>query len=617
MPNGKASCSVKGTISLLFYFISQKINLLELLTTNFNKVKLVRMLRQPIVSVLGHVDHGKTTLLDAIRNTNVQVGEAGGITQSIGASFIPKETIEKVCKPLLEKFKFEVVVPGLLFIDTPGHESFMTLRKRGGSVADLAILVIDINEGFQPQTDESLSYLKQFKVPFIVAATKIDKIPGWRPSSNVCVLDSLKNQSPDVLSLLDSKIYEIVAQLYERGYEAERFDRVKDFSKQVAIVPCSGKTGEGVAELLVMLVGLSQKFLKDKLSISEVCRGNVLEVKEVPGLGMTIDVIIYDGKVRVGDYLIIGGKQPIVTKIKALLRPPPLRDIRVEKKFESVKEVHAAAGVKIAAAGLENVIAGSPIICVDDESKIEEAKRMVQQEVEEVEFEKDIDGVIVKADTIGGLEAMIKMLTDRNIPIKKAEVGNVNKQDVIEADAIKDPYKRVILVFNSKILPEAESMARDLKVQIFRSNIIYKIIEDYQEWVKRKKKQEIEEKLKSVSRPCEIRVLPGYVFRSSKPAIFGIEVLAGIIKPGTILMRKDGKVVGTVKEVQSMGKNIPFAKTGDKVAISVPDVVVGRHIKEGDTLISYIPKKDIEILKEVWDNLQDDEKELLKMWKLL
>ena len=575
------------------------------------------MLRQPIVSVLGHVDHGKTTILDQIRNTNVQAGEAGGITQSIGASFIPKETIEKLCKPLLEKFNFRIVVPGLLFIDTPGHESFMTLRKRGGSVADLAILVIDINEGFKPQTDESLEYLKQFKVPFIVAANKIDKIPGWKPNNTISFIESSKQQTAETLSILDSKIYELVAEFYKRGFEAERFDRVKDFTKQIAIIPCSGKTGEGIAELLVMLIGLAQKFLKDKLKVSDVCKGNVLEVKELPGLGTTIDVIIYDGKVKVGDYLIVGGKNPVVTKIKALLRPPPLKDIRAEKKFESVKEVYAAAGVKIAAAGLENVIAGSPIVCVEDESRIEEAKRLVQQEVEEVEFKKDVEGVIVKADTIGGLEAMIKMLTERNIPIRKAEIGNVTKQDVIEADKIGDKYKRVILVFNSKILPEAESLASDLKVPIFRSNIIYKIIEDYENWVEEGKRRELEEKLNAVTRPCEIRILPGFVFRASKPAIVGVEVLAGVLKPGTTLIRKDKKSVGPVKEIQLMGKTVAYAKTGDKVAISLPDGVVGKNIKEGDILMSYIPKKDIEILKEVWDKLQDDEKELLKKWGLV
>jgi len=574
-------------------------------------------IRSPIITVLGHVDHGKTTLLDKIRGTTVNLSEPGQLTQHIGASFIPVETIKQICGDLLTKLKVELTIPGLLVIDTPGHEAFTTLRKRGGSVADLAILVIDINEGFQPQTDESLEYLKQFKVPFVVAATKIDLIHGWNVSKDMCFLDSYANQSEEVKIALENKVYQIVAQLSERGFEAERFDRVTDFTKQVAIVPCSGKTGEGIPELLTVLAGLAQKFLKGKLVISDLCKGNVLEVKEVRGFGTTIDVIIYDGSVKVGDYIVIGGKEPIVTKIKALLRPPVLKELRVEKQFENVKEVSAAAGIKIAAPGLENVVAGSPFVCISDESKIEEAKKLVQQEIEEVEFQKDIDGIIIKADTLGSLEALMKLLKDRRIPIRKAEVGKINKQDIIEAQNVKDDLKKVILAFNVKPLEEAEILARDLGIKIFMGNIIYRLIEDYEEWCRKERLRKMEEKLEKASRPCKIRFLPGFIFRHSKPAIFGVEVLAGVVKPNTLLMKEDGKVIGKVKNVQKEGRNIPFAKTGDKVAISIEEAVVGRHVNEGDILISYLTQSDIEALREAWDKLQDDEKELLKEWKLI
>jgi len=379
-------------------------------------------IRQPIVALLGHVDHGKTLLLDSIRGTTVQMGEAGGITQHIGASFIPIDIIKKFCGPLLEKLNIKVTIPGLLFIDTPGHEAFITLRRRGGSVADLAILVVDINEGFQPQTEESLNFLKQFKTPFLVAATKIDLIPGWYPHKNECFMDSFKKQGEGIQEDLENKIYELIAQLSQRGFEAERFDRVLDFKKQITIIPTSGKTGEGIPELLMMLTGLAQRFLKERLEVSNESRGTVLEIKELRGLGTTIDAIIYDGTVKRGDHLIIGGKEPTVTKIKALLRPSALKELRVEKKFDSVKEVHAAAGIKISAPNLENVIAGSPIICVSTSSKIDEAKHIVQKEVEEVEFSAEGEGVIAKADTLGSLEALIKLLKDNGIPIKKAEV---------------------------------------------------------------------------------------------------------------------------------------------------------------------------------------------------
>lgn len=575
------------------------------------------MIRQPIVSVLGHVDHGKTTLLDSIRGSTVQVGEAGGITQHIGASFIPDSVIEKLSGDLLTKLNIKIIIPGLLFVDTPGHEAFTTLRRRGGSVADLAILVIDINKGFQPQTDESLGYLKQFKTPFLVAATKVDMSYGWRSVRTTSILESFQKQSRDVQDEVEKLVYNIVAQLSEKEFESERFDRISDFKKQVAIVPCSGKTGEGISELLVMLAGLAQRFLKEKLEISKEAKGTVLEVKEVKGLGTTIDAIIYDGKISVGNYLIVGGKEPLVTKIKALLEPPVLKELRVEKKFQHVKEVRAAAGVKIAAPNLENVIAGSPIIAVISEEDVEDAKQKVLEELEDVEFTKDIDGVIAKADTLGSLEALIKILTDNGIPIKKAEIGTVNKQDIVELEPVKDELKRVILCFNVDLLPEAEIQTREKKIPVFKSNVIYKIVEDYQKWRDETSERKKQDKLEAVIRPCKVRILPGFVFRKRQPAIFGIEILEGVLKIDTPMSLEDGKDIGKVRKIEKEGKSLREVKTRDKVAISMEEPTIGRQIKEGDILISVITPHNLKVLKEVLDKLQIDERALLKEWEML
>lgn len=543
--------------------------------------------------------------------------EPGRITQHIGASFIPIDVIKRFCGPLLEKFRIEIAIPGLLFIDTPGHEAFTTLRRRGGSVADLAILVVDINEGFQLQTDESLNYLKQFKTPFFVAATKIDLVPGWYPHKNECFINSFNKQSEDAQEELEKRIYNIIAQLSQRGFESERFDRISDFKKQIAIVPTSGKTGEGVPELLMMLAGLSQHFLKERLELSKECRGTVLEVKEVTGLGTTIDAIIYDGTIKCGEYLIIGGKEPTVTKIKALLRPQALKELRIEKKFESLKEVHAAAGIKISAPDLENVIAGSPIVCVSDKSKVDEAKKAVQKEIEEVEFSKEGEGVIVRADTLGSLEALITILKNNEIPIKKAEVGPITKQDVVELDSVKDELKKVILAFNVEPLPDVEVMASDHKIQIFKNNIIYRIVEDYQKWCSEKKEREELEKLEKLVRPCKFRILRGFVFRKRKPAVFGVEILAGVLKPDTPMQKEDGKDVGKIKQIEKEGKIIKEAKTGDKVAVSMEEPTIGRQINEGDVLKSVITPANLAGLKEIWNRLHDDERQLLKEWKLI
>jgi len=518
----------------------------------------------------------------------------------------------------LEKLKIEVDIPGLLFVDTPGHEAFTTLRRRGGSVADLAILVVDINKGFQPQTDESLEFLKKFKTPFVVAANKIDLIPGWFPNPKSCFIDSFSQQSSSVNEDLENGVYKIVSQLAERGFESERFDRVTDFKKQVAIVPCSAKTNEGIPELLVMLSGLSQAYLKDKLELSENAKGSVLEVKNVKGLGTTIDIILYDGSIKIGDHLIIGGKEPLVTKIKALLKPSALKEMRVEKKFDTVKEVSAAAGIKISAPDLECVIAGSPVICVSDEKEIEQAKKMIQKEIEEVEFEKNIEGVVVKADTLGSLEALIKILKDNGIPIKKAGIGHIIKQDVIDVDPIKDELKRAILGFNVCILNESEELARDLKIKVFMNDIIYRLIEEYQEWFKQGAERKKQEKLEKIIRPNRIRFLPGFVFRKRQPAVFGVEIINGVLKTGTPMkIEKTGKDIGKVTQIQKEGKNVNEAKTGDKISVSMDEPTVGRQIDEGDILISVITRGNIRCLKEVWDKLQDDEKFLLKEWELV
>ena len=569
------------------------------------------MIRQPIVSVLGHVDHGKTCLLDAIRGTNVQLKEPGAITQHIGASYIPTETIKKICGKLLEKFKVEIEVPGLLFIDTPGHESFMSLRKRGGSIADLAILVIDINEGCKPQTDESLNLLKQFKVPFVVAATKIDRIKGWKATNQTSILESLTQQSEWVKNELEKKVYELVYQLVERGWDAERFDRITDFSKKVAIVPCSGITKEGVAELLLVLVGLAQVFLKDKLKVEKIGKGNVLEVKEVWGLGTTIDVILYDGMLEKGDWIVIGSREPIVTKVKALLLPRPLQELRVEKKFIQVDKVIAASGVKIVASDLEKVIPGSPFIVCKDEKEIEEAKAKLKAEIEQVEFSKEIDGIILKADTIGSLEALIKMARDKNLPLKKAEIGNVKKEDVVECSLVQDENLRVIFAFNVKVSDEIKQLAKENGVEIFRDNVIYRIFESYEEWLRLKEELKAQAELSKVGRPVRVRVLKGCIFRSSKPCIVGVEVLEGKLVPNTVLAKGE-KIVGKIKEIQSGGKPIPEARPGEKVAISMDEPIAGRHFKELDELVSRLTPAEVEILKKYANRLSESERELLE-----
>lgn len=568
-------------------------------------------LRQPILCVLGHVDHGKTTLLDKIRKTAIAAKEEGGITQAIGATEIPKETIEKICGNLLKKYNIKLEIPGLLILDTPGHEAFSLLRRVGGSCADLAILVIDINEGVKDQTKESIEYLKTFRTPFLVAATKIDRIPNWIAQENKSFLESFALQPEHVKQKLEELVYNLVAQLSELGFEAERFDRVKDFKKTVAIVPCSGVTGEGIQELLVIVSGLAQVFLKDKLEIKgKTAYGSILEIKEMQGFGTVIDVIFYDGEVHKGDYLVIGGEDVKVTKIRAILKPKPLRELRAEKQFESVSCVKAACGVRISAPGLEEAKAGMPIVAVSDESEVERIKEMLKKDVASLEFEISGEGVVVKADTLGSLDALLNVLKKENIPVKKAEVGNISRQDVMLADT-QEKYNRVILGFNVKVDEIAKEEARNRRVKIFTSPVIYKLIEDFKKWVEEEKERERRERFESLRRPAEIKVLPGFVFRQSKPAIIGVEILKGMLKRDVKLV-KDGKEVGEIKEIQSEGQTVESVKKGERVAISIEGAVIGRNVKEGDILYTFFTKEDLKAMEEFRDEVPEEEFELGK-----
>jgi len=569
-------------------------------------------LRTPIVVVMGHLDHGKTTLLDKIRGTAVAEGEAGYITQHIGATEVPLSVVQDFCG---SHFGAEMQVPGLLFIDTPGHHAFTSMRSRGGSLADLAVLIVDVNEGFQPQTIESLSILKRFKTPFVVAANKMDRIGGWLPVKNAPFSKSIKAQSARVTEELDKRIYELVGELYKYGFDGDRYDRITDFTRTIGIVPISAVTGEGVPDLLMILVGLAQRFLREnlKLTASGPGIGTILEVKEERGLGTTLDVILYNGEISAGDTVIVGtARDPVVTKIRALLKPKPLAEIRSDERFMPVKHVVAASGIKVAAPKLENALAGSTIRVVSSTEEIESLSKELRSELEAVRIDTEQEGVVLKADTIGSLEALVGELSAKKILIHYADVGPISRRDVIRAGAIKDPLLSVIMGFNVAILPDALSEIQKADVPVFSSNIIYSIIENYEQWLEEQKMRIEQERLEAVIRPGAVRLLPDCVFRQSKPAIVGVQVIGGVIRTQVNLMREDGANVGVVKGIQAHNENAGSATVGQEVAISIDGPTVGRQIHEGDILYVNIPEKHARIVElELKPKLSEDEREVL------
>jgi len=579
--------------------------------------------RQPIVSVLGHIDAGKTKLLDKIRKSSVQDREVGGITQHIGASYFPVETLANICGPLFQGMKKDVALPGLLVVDTPGHEAFVNLRKRGGAVADIAILVVDVLRGFEAQTFECIDILKEKKTPFLVAANKIDRIPGWKPNPDSTFTASYKTQDPYVQQALDENLYRIMGTFSRLGFRADKFNNVKDFQKTIAIVPTSAKTGEGVPELLAVLIGLTQQYLRSRLNTTEgPAKGTVLEVKEEPGLGITANVIIYDGVLKKGDLIVVGAKEkPIVTTIRAVFLPKPLDEIRDPRdKFSSVDSVPAAAGVKIAAPNLEDTLAGAPIYAVPSEEELDEYVNMVSEEVEQIKIDTDLDGVILKTDALGSLEAIADSLKRNDVPIKVADVGDVSKRDVTEAAIVKErePLHGVILAFNVKVLPDAEEEARNRNVPIFNEKTIYSLIDEYLAWLKQEDEARLGEEYNRLVKPAKIKFLPGYVFRKAKPAVIGVEVLAGKIKPRNILVKEDGRPIGEILQIQDKGKAASEANVGAEVAVSLGKAIVGRHIHEGETFYVRVPEAHAKLLLTKFsDRLTAEEIDALKEYIMI
>ncbi|MBN1389656.1 MAG: translation initiation factor IF-2 [Candidatus Thermoplasmatota archaeon] len=566
-------------------------------------------IRQPIVSVLGHVDHGKTTFLDRIRGTAVVDREAGRITQHIGATEVPTEAILRLCGCLMQGKS--LTIPGLLFIDTPGHESFTTLRARGGSLADLAILIVDIMEGIKPQTLESINILKQYKTPFIIGLNKLDRINGWSVMEDETFAVNLQRQDDLLKQELDNRIYDLMGELSKHGFNADIYTRVNDFRKTIAMVPMSAVKGMGIPDALMLLIGLAQRFLEEDLHTEDgPGEGTILEVKEEKGLGTTLDSIIFSGMIQKDDRIVVGTRgEPAILRVKSLLKPKPLDEIRdPREKFYNIHEAHAAAGVKILAKNAEGVIAGAPIRVVSGDMTEEMAIKQVRA-LTEVSFETTPDGLYIKADAIGSLEALNHLLTGKDVKIWKAEVGDISERDIKDVGSFEDPLRRIILAFNVRTLPGVDELAEESDVRIIRNNVIYKIIEDHEEWYRKRKQELDDERRMEYAHPAKFLVMRDHTFRVSKPAVVGVRILAGRIRASQSVMREDGKVLGKIVSMQSEKRTLKEAKMGEEMAMAISGPMVGRHFNEEEVLYIDIPEHKVpELLR---GELSVEEREVL------
>ncbi|XP_076224135.1 eukaryotic translation initiation factor 5B isoform X2 [Nomia melanderi] len=504
------------------------------------KKKSLDNLRAAVVCVLGHVDTGKTKILDKLRRTNVQDGEAGGITQQIGATNVPIEAIQESTKHVKGFADKVFKIPGLLIIDTPGHESFSNLRNRGSSLCDIAILVVDIMHGLEPQTIESINLLKSKKCPFIVALNKIDRLYDWQTMNRKDIQDIVKSQAINTQREFEKRSKDVIVQFAEQGLNAALFYENPDSRSYVSLVPTSAITGEGMGNLLSLIVDACQGPLAKRLMYSDELQATVLEVKALPGLGTTIDCILVNGMLREGETMIVAGTDgPIVTQIRSLLMPQPLKELRVKSAYIEHREVQAAQGVKIAAKDLEKAIAGLNLQVAQKPDEVEILKEEIAKELTSAlgNIRLAERGVYVQASTLGALEALLDFLKTSKIPYAGIRIGPVVKKDVMKASIMleHDSQYATILAFDVKIERDAQELADSLGVKIFQADIIYHLFDKFTAYREELKQRKRDENKHIAVFPCKLRILPQYIFNSRDPIVMGVMVEAGIVKEGTPL----------------------------------------------------------------------------------
>jgi translation initiation factor 5B len=562
-------------------------------------------IRQPIVTVCGHVDHGKTSILDCLRNSCVQAGECGGITQKISFTSYPMNQMKISC-PLIEKSGIKLNIPGFLLIDTPGHAAFTNLRKRGGSLADLAILVVDINEGIKPQTAEVIQILKLHKTPFIIALNKIDNISGWRVNLDKTLRESIEGQAQNVKQTFDERYMTLIGSLNSFGFDSDLYYNISDFTKKIALIPCSARTREGIPELIMMLCGISQKYLPDKLKIGKEPKGVLLEVKKEKSTNY-IEAILYDGELKKTDEIAIANfdteKPPIITKIRILEEIEPLCS-----KFKPKESVHASTGIRMQLVEKEEVLPGMPFEIY--KNNLKELKERFNKEVSE-KIQTKKNGIIAKADSLGSLEALLFLLENQKIPVLKAGIGNINKTDAINAKANIEinELDAIIVGFNVSTDEDAKELIKDQgkNIKVITEEVVYKLIEDLTYWRSEKQKAIEKKRLMELATICKLKVLHQYVFRNTNPAIFGVKVEAGKLRHQTNFIDENGEKVGKIKNIQSERKSVQEVGEGMEVAISIPGINFERVMKERNFIYSEMGESQFKNFKKNKDLLTGSE----------
>jgi len=590
-------------------------------------------LRAPIVCVLGHVDAGKTKILDKLRHSNVQLGEAGGITQQIGATFIPMENIQSHISKIDERFHTKTRIPGILLIDTPGHASFTNLRSRGSSLCDIAVLILNIDKGIEKQSVESLDLLRMRKTPFIIALNQIDRTYNWRRFDWSGFEDSYRKQKDQQKRLFDEKVEQNKMQFIKNNINAELYYKNTNMKEYVNMVPTSAITGEGLPDLLGLLVYLTDNYLIRQITYKEEVKCSILEVKVLETIGTTIDVVLVNGTIHVGDKIVIGGLLgPIKTVVKIILLPKPMKEMRVKCEYERYDEISGAIGVKIFCPDLENALAGSPLYVYKTEEEAEHYCNEISKDFNSIVqkyLNKKGKGIMVQASTLGSLEAILTFLNEQKVEVAVVGVGNLNKKDVIklqikhaeDENVMKEDL--VILCFDNKVLPEAQKVADENGIKIFVDDIIYHLFDKFIEFKNKSILERKKEKEKEAIFPCSLKTV---MFINKKdPLIIGVSVTEGVLKIGTpIYCVEKNLPLGVVESIEREKKPINNVRPNDgdvaiRIKVADSSLAAGRHFDESSTYVSQITRNSINALKNYFreDMTTDDWKLVIKLKKIL
>jgi translation initiation factor 5B len=564
-----------------------------------------KKIRQPIVTICGHVDHGKTSILDCLRNSCVQESEAGGITQKISFTSYPMDQLKTAC-PLIEKSGIKLNIPGFLLIDTPGHAAFTNLRKRGGSLADLAVLVIDISEGIKPQTAEVIKILKFNKTPFVIALNKLDRINGWKfPQNSKSLKENIESQQERVKQVFDEKYMTLIGALNSHGFDADLFYNIDDYTQKIAMIPTSATTKEGIQELIMVLCGLSQKFLTKKLELNESPKGVMLEIKKDKST-QYIESILYDGKLNRTDTIAVASfnGEPTITKIRILEEIKPLCS-----KFKTKEKVEASTGIRMQLVEKTEILPGMPFIKF--ENNLKEIKEKFKKELSE-SIKTSKQGIIAKADSLGSLEALLVLLDQQNIKVVKAGIGKISKTDAISAKANLDINELDAIIVGFNVEADEDVKEVSSKIKIINNEVVYKLIEDLIEWRKIKQKQIEKKRLMGLSPICKLEILPQYIFRNTKPAIFGVRVAGGKLTKDLSMINDSDEKVGQIKNVQHENKSVNEATEGQEVAISIPGQNFERQLKDKQFLYTNLGETQFKNFKKNKDLLTGIEMNVLK-----